>query len=104
LLTKLAGALIVVFGLHTAGIVPIRWLYYHKRVDHTGIPPSRVGAFLMGLAFACGWTPCIGPILASILALAATEGTVGRGMAPLAALFFAWSPTKTAPVPAPDFA
>jgi cytochrome c-type biogenesis protein len=84
LITKLAGALIVVFGLHTAGIMPIKWLYYHKRVDHSGIPPSRVGAFLMGLAFACGWTPCIGPILASILALAATEGTVGRGMALLA--------------------
>lgn len=80
LVTKLAGALIIVFGLHTAGIVPIRWLYYQKTIDKSGLPPSRVGAFLMGLAFACGWTPCIGPILASILALAATEKTVGQGM------------------------
>ncbi len=84
LVTKLAGAVIIVFGLHTAGIAPIRWFYYHKRIDHSGIPASRVGAFLVGLAFACGWTPCIGPILASILALAATEGTVAKGMALLA--------------------
>ena len=84
LVTKLAGALIILFGLHTAGILPIRWLYYQKRVDSSGLPPSRVGSFLMGLAFACGWTPCIGPILASILALAATQKTVGQGMGLLA--------------------
>lgn len=82
--TKIAGVLIVVFGLHTSGIMPIKWLYYTKRVEHSGLPPTRVGAFLMGLAFACGWTPCIGPILASILALAAVEETVARGMALLA--------------------
>ncbi|MBI3551299.1 MAG: cytochrome c biogenesis protein CcdA [Elusimicrobia bacterium] len=79
-LSKLAGALIIVFGLHTSGLMPIRWLYYEKRVSAAGVPPSLAGAFLMGLAFAFGWTPCIGPILAAILALAATEKTVARGV------------------------
>lgn len=80
LISKLAGALIIVFGLHTSGLMPIKWLYYEKRVSAAGVPPSLAGAFLMGLAFACGWTPCIGPILAAILALAATEKTVLRGV------------------------
>jgi cytochrome c-type biogenesis protein len=79
-LSKLAGALIVVFGLHTAGIVPIRLLYYEKRLLAGGAPPGYAGAFLMGLAFACGWTPCIGPILAAILTLAATQKTVAQGV------------------------
>ncbi len=80
LLSKLAGALIIVFGLHVTGLVPIRWLYYEKRIQAGGTP-GYLGAFLMGLAFAFGWTPCIGPILASILALAATQETVGQGTA-----------------------
>jgi len=79
-LSRLGGILIIVFGLHTSGLMPIKWLYYEKRVSAAGVPPSLVGAFLMGLAFAFGWTPCIGPILAAILALAATEKTVLRGV------------------------
>ena len=79
-LSKLAGILIMVFGFHTAGIIPIPWLYYEKRWQGSGLPPGLMGAFLMGLAFAFGWTPCIGPILASILALAATQETAARGM------------------------
>lgn len=80
LVSKVAGAVIVVFGLHTSGIMPIKWLYVHKRLDHRADEPTLVSAFVMGLAFACGWTPCIGPILASILALAATEKTVAQGV------------------------
>jgi cytochrome c-type biogenesis protein len=80
ILSRIAGALIVLFGLHTMGLLPIRWLYYEKRVPLRGITPGHLGAFLMGLAFACGWTPCIGPILASILALAATQETVTHGV------------------------
>ncbi len=80
ILSKLAGVLIVLFGLHTSGVMTIRWLYYEKRVSAAGVPPSLMGAFLMGLAFAFGWTPCIGPILAAILAMAATEKTVARGV------------------------
>ena len=79
-LSKAAGSVIIIFGLHTAGLLPIRWLYYERRFSAGGISPGYAGAFLMGLAFACGWTPCIGPILASILALAATQQTVGQGM------------------------
>ncbi len=80
LISKGAGALIILFGLHISGLLPIRWLYYEKRYDAARISPGYLGAFLMGLAFACGWTPCIGPILAAILALAATQETIGHGM------------------------
>ncbi len=78
--TKVAGAVIIVFGLHMTGIVTIPLLYMHKRADTAGFQPGYAGSFLMGLAFACGWTPCIGPILSGILALAATRETVGQGM------------------------
>jgi cytochrome c-type biogenesis protein len=84
LLSKAAGTMIILFGLHTSGFLPIRWLYYERRFSASGVPPGGAGAFLMGLAFACGWTPCIGPILASILALAATQENVRQGMALLA--------------------
>lgn len=79
-ISKLAGAVIVVFGLHTMGAVRLRWLYFERRFSATGLAPSFGGAFVMGLAFAFGWTPCIGPILAAILALAATQETIARGM------------------------
>lgn len=78
--SKVAGALIVVFGLHMTGLITIPFLYYHKRADAGAFQPGYLGSFLMGLAFACGWTPCIGPILSGILALAATRETVGQGM------------------------
>ena len=80
ILTKIAGAVIVLFGLHTSGILTIPVLYYERRFSSRGVPPGYLGSFLMGLAFACGWTPCIGPILAGILALAAVQETVARGV------------------------
>lgn len=80
IITKAAGILIILFGLHTVGILPIKWLYYEKRADASKLPPGLLGAFLMGIAFAFGWTPCIGPILTGILALAATQETVIQGM------------------------
>ena len=81
ILSKVAGAVIILFGLHTTGLLPIKWLYYQKRADASGLAPGYLGSLLMGLAFAFGWTPCIGPILAGILALAATQESVGHGMA-----------------------
>ena len=78
--TKIAGAIIVVFGVHMTGLITIPILYKHVRADAAGFKPGYLGSFLMGLAFACGWTPCIGPILSGILALAATRETVGAGM------------------------
>lgn len=80
-ISKVAGALIVAFGLHLMGVMPIKLLYYQKRADLAGFQPGYAGSFLMGLAFAFGWTPCIGPILGAILAVAAAQDTVGRGMA-----------------------
>jgi len=84
-LGKIAGAIIIVFGLHTMGILRIEWLYQEKRVQTTQRPAGFLGATLVGIAFAFGWTPCIGPILAGILAVAATQDTVGNGVRLLSA-------------------
>jgi cytochrome c-type biogenesis protein len=76
----IAGAVIIIFGLHLTGLVKIPLLYRQARLD-TGAPRRGLaGAFLLGFAFAFGWTPCIGPILAAILALAAQRETVFQGM------------------------
>ena len=79
-LGKVAGAIIIVFGLHTMGVFRIEWLYQDKRVQSNRRPAGFVGATLVGIAFAFGWTPCIGPILAGILAIAAAQDTVGDGV------------------------
>ena len=79
-LSKVAGAVIIVFGLHTAGIFTIPWLYYEKRMNVARFSPGFLGAFLMGFAFAFGWTPCIGPILSGILVLAAAQHTLYQGI------------------------
>ncbi len=76
----IAGLIVIVFGLHLTGLVKIPLLYREARLD-TGAPRRSLGgAFLLGFAFAFGWTPCIGPILAAILALAAQRQTVPQGM------------------------
>jgi cytochrome c-type biogenesis protein len=75
-----AGALIVIFGLHTIGIIRIPFLYFEKRFQSSVKPAGLFGSFLIGLAFAFGWTPCIGPILAGILAVAASQKTVFSGI------------------------
>ena len=75
-----AGLVVIVFGLHLTGLVKIPFLYRQARIE-TGEPRrGLVGAFLLGFAFAFGWTPCIGPILTAILALAAQRQTVFQGM------------------------
>ncbi len=80
-----AGALIIVFGLHFLGVIQIGFLNREARVDAGDRGGSAMGAFLLGLAFAFGWTPCLGPILGAILGLAASEGDVARGTVLLAA-------------------
>ncbi|QOX79311.1 cytochrome c biogenesis protein CcdA [Trichlorobacter lovleyi] len=80
LVRKLGGILIVVFGIHVTGLVPLKWLLGEKRVSLKNKPAGFLGSFLVGLAFAAGWTPCIGPILASILMIAATEEKVAHGI------------------------
>lgn len=80
ILGKIAGAIIIVFGLHTMGVFRIEWLYQDKRVQTNRRPAGFFGAMLVGIAFAFGWTPCIGPILAGILAIAAAQDTIGDGV------------------------
>lgn len=80
LVSKLAGAVVVAFGLHMSGVLPIKWLYYQKRADVGAFKPGYAGSFAMGLAFAFGWTPCIGPVLGTILSLAATKESVSQGV------------------------
>lgn len=82
-LAVVAGLAIVAMGLHFLGVTPIAWLKREKRVA-VAKPVGLWGAYLMGLAFAFGWTPCIGPILAAILAVAASEETVAKGAGMLA--------------------
>jgi cytochrome c-type biogenesis protein len=75
-----AGIVVVIFGLHLTGLVKIPFLYREARMKTGGSRRGLLGAFVLGFAFAFGWTPCIGPILASILALAAMRDTVFQGM------------------------
>ena len=79
-LMYVAGALIIVFGLHLTGIIRIKALYADTRLHSVGEGKTVWGAFLIGFAFAFGWTPCIGPILATILTIAAGQGTVAKGV------------------------
>ncbi|MBI4264732.1 MAG: cytochrome c biogenesis protein CcdA [Acidobacteria bacterium] len=86
LLGKVAGAIIIIFGLHTMGVLRIEWLYQEKRLQAPqSSPAGPIGAMLVGIAFAFGWTPCIGPILAGILGIAATQDTVVQGVQLLSA-------------------
>ena len=74
------GILIILFGLHLAGILRIRALQYEKRLHVKKKPLHLMGTFLVGTAFGAGWTPCIGPILGSLLVLAQDTETVGQGV------------------------
>ena len=75
----IAGSLIIIFSLQIMGLLNIKFLNYEKRI-HSNIKPSVFGSILIGMAFGFGWTPCIGPILGSILALAATEESINKGI------------------------
>jgi len=82
-LSIVAGVGIIIMGLHFLGLTPIAWLMREKRLAMAK-PVGLWGAYLMGFAFALGWTPCIGPILAAILAVAASETTLAKGAGLLA--------------------
>jgi cytochrome c-type biogenesis protein len=82
-LSIVAGIVIIVMGLHFLGLFRVGALLREKRMEMAK-PVGLWGAYVMGLAFAFGWTPCIGPILAAILAVAASEQTVGQGASLLA--------------------
>src|ERR1700752_3288137 len=77
------GIVIIIMGLHFLGLTKIALMYREKRME-VPKPVGLWGAYVMGLALAFGWTPCIGPILAVILAIAASEATVAKGAGLLA--------------------
>ncbi|MBA2305311.1 MAG: cytochrome c biogenesis protein CcdA [Acidobacteria bacterium] len=84
ILEKVAGTILIVLGLHMMGVFRIRLLENDKRIHTQRKPAGPVGAFLVGTAFAFAWTPCIGPILGGILAMAASRDSVVEGMQMLA--------------------
>src|SRR5271167_1981484 len=80
-LAQVAGVVIILFGLHLTGIFRINALYADKRLHNVKGGSTPGGAFLIGFAFAFGWTPCVGPILAVILGFAAAQDSVLKGVA-----------------------
>lgn len=78
-LSVLAGAIIIVMGLHFLGVFRIAALYRDVRIHVERRPAGLLGAYVIGLAFAFGWTPCVGPVLAAILFVAGSEGSAARG-------------------------
>lgn len=79
LLARVSGAVVIIFGLHFLGVIRIPLLDREARLDAGDKGGSTFGAYVLGLAFAFGWTPCIGPQLGAILSIAATESSVERG-------------------------
>lgn len=80
LLARVAGVVILIFGLHLTGIFQIKALLSDTRLHSLKGGPSVWGAFVIGFAFAFGWTPCVGPILGAVLTLAAVQDTVWKGI------------------------
>ena len=78
-LSYVAAAILAVFGLHFLGVIRIGFLYREARLESGAEPSTMLGAYLMGLAFGFGWTPCVGPALASILMIASGMGDIFRG-------------------------
>jgi len=83
-LMQVAGVVIIIFGLHLIGIFKIKALLADKSLHDMKSSGTAIGAFLIGFAFAFGWTPCIGPILAGVLAIAGSQDTVVKGVLLLA--------------------
>ena len=79
-LTWVAGVVIIIFGLHLTGIMKIKALYADKRLHSVKGGKSPLGAFVIGFAFAFGWTPCLGPIISAILIMAGSTETVTKGV------------------------
>jgi cytochrome c-type biogenesis protein len=80
LIRWIGGGAVIIFGMHLAGVFKIKFLYFEKRMSAQKFSGGYLGSFLVGIAFGAGWTPCIGPILSSILILASTQDTVYKGI------------------------
>ncbi|MDG2339911.1 MAG: cytochrome c biogenesis protein CcdA, partial [Paracoccaceae bacterium] len=92
-LSYVAAAILFVFGLHFLGILRIGLLYREARIESNAQPTNAFGAYLMGLAFGFGWTPCVGPALAAILMIASGFGDIWKG----GALLFVYGVSMTFP-------
>lgn len=79
ILRIIGGIIIVIFGFHLTGILKIKKLYTQKRIVFKNEKTGYLSSFLLGIAFSAGWTPCVGPVLSSILIIAANEKTILRG-------------------------
>lgn len=80
IIRKTGGVLLILLGIHVTGLLHIKFLLGEKRLSISHKPAGFAGSFIVGITFAAGWTPCIGPILAGILAVAATEDSVYKGI------------------------
>nr|WP_237684843.1 cytochrome c biogenesis protein CcdA [Szabonella alba] len=78
-LSYVAAAVLLIFGLHFLGIIRIPFLYREARLESKAEPTTLIGAYVMGLAFGFGWTPCVGPALAAILFMASASGDLVKG-------------------------
>ena len=87
-MTIAGGVIIIIFGLHFLGIFRIPFLYREARMDVQSKGGTFLSAYVLGLAFAFGWSPCIGPILGTILYLVTEEGNIGRGVVMMATYAF----------------
>jgi cytochrome c-type biogenesis protein len=76
----LGGAIILIFGLHLLGIINIKALSFEKRIHLKQKPVHLLGTFIIGMAFGAGWSPCIGPLLGSILIVAGNQDTLAKGV------------------------
>ncbi|MBI5477010.1 MAG: sulfite exporter TauE/SafE family protein [Ignavibacteriales bacterium] len=85
IISKIAGIIIIIFGIHMVGIYKIPFLNYEKRFHTSGKSMGMISAMVIGFAFAFGWTPCIGPFLATILLYASRQETIGQGIILLSA-------------------
>jgi cytochrome c-type biogenesis protein len=83
-LSIVAGVVIIIFGIHLTGIFQIKWLLQDARLHSVKGSSTPIGAFIIGFAFAFGWTPCLGPILTLILGFASQENTLVKGILLLA--------------------
>ncbi|MEE4345838.1 MAG: cytochrome c biogenesis protein CcdA [Paracoccaceae bacterium] len=92
-LSYVAAAVLLVFGLHFLGVIRIGLLYREARIESKAEPTTVIGAYVMGLAFGFGWTPCVGPALAAILMVASGMGDIWQG----GALLLVYGLAMTAP-------
>jgi cytochrome c-type biogenesis protein len=80
LIRYLGGAIVIIFGLHLLGVINIKELNFERKIHLNQKPVHLMGTFVIGMAFGAGWSPCIGPLLGSILIVAGSQDTVVKGM------------------------